>query len=145
MTVPQDPEFHKPTAVYLSVLSKQRWLITGISLLTVVAVTIWTFLQVPIYQAAATLLIDPEAPKVLNIQEVTPMGTSGWDPTYYATQYEIIKSRPVLAKAAESLNLKKRVPGLVHLGVTVEPKRNTRLLFVKYESADPVLAADVAN
>jgi succinoglycan biosynthesis transport protein ExoP len=130
---------------YLSVLGKHRWLITGIFLLTVITVAIWTFLQVPIYQATATLLIDPEPPKVLNIQEVTPMGSPAGDPDYYATQYEIVKSRPVLQRAAESLSLKRRAPGLSLSGVTVEPKRNTRLLFVRYENPDPLLAADVVN
>src|SRR5438093_4363017 len=95
----------KPLADYLKVLRKHRWLITGVFLVTVVTVAIWTFLQVPIFQAVATVLIDPEAPKVLNIQEVTPIGTAGaWDPNYYPTQYEIIKSRPVLDKAAQILN-----------------------------------------
>ena len=146
MSILRDPESRRPAMEYLAVLSKHRWLITGIFLLTVITVAIWNFLQVPIYQAAATLLIDPEPPKVLNIQEVTPMGSAGGDPDYYATQYEIVKSRPVLEKAAESLNLKQRAPGLGLVGsVIVEPKRNTRLFFVRYESPDPVLAADVAN
>ena len=127
------------------VLSKHRWLITGIFLLTVVTAAIWTFLQVPVYEATATLLLDPEPPKVLNIEEVTPMGSAGYDPSYYATQYEIIKSRPVLQRAAESLNLKQRAPGLSLSGVSVEPKRNTRLLFVRYENPDPALAADIVN
>src|SRR5262249_49430081 len=139
---------------YLWVLRKHRWLITGIFLLTVITAAIWTSLQVPIYQAAATVLIDPEPPKVLNIQEVTPMGTSSWDPSYYPTQYEIINSRPVLRKAAESLGPRLlSLPGVTAAnvdrvllgGVTVEPKRNTRLLFIRFESPDRVLAAEVAN
>ena len=38
------------------------------------------------------------------------MGTSGWDPNYYPTQYEIIKSQPVLTRTIETLNLKARSP-----------------------------------
>jgi polysaccharide biosynthesis transport protein len=154
MALTRDPERPRPAAEYLLVLRKHRWLITGVFLLTVVTMAIWTSLQVPIYQAAATVLIDPEPPKVLNIQEVAPMGTSGWDPSYYPTQYEIIKSRPVLKKAAESLGPRLRplvgattgnAAGVLLGGLTVEPKRNTRLLFIRYESVDPALAADVAN
>src|SRR5215475_11799094 len=135
-------------------LRKHRWVITGVFLVTVILVAVWTFLEVPIYSATATVLIDPEPPKVLNIQEVTPMGVSGWDPNYYPTQYEIIKSKPVLERVIESLGLKKRMPGLagarephrVLLGaLSVEPKRNTRLIQIRYDSPDPVLAADVAN
>ena len=143
-----------PLESYLGVLRKHRWLIAGVFLAVVVTVAIWTFVQVPIYEAAATVLIEPEPPRVLNIQEVSPMGTSSWDPNYYPTQYEIMKSRPVLDKAIETQNLKQRVPGLAGTSepfrvlrgmLTIEPKRNTRLIQVKVESPDPRLAADVAN
>src|SRR5262245_27006144 len=139
---------------YLRVLRKHRWLIAGVFLVTVITVGIWTFLQVPIYEAAATVLIEPEPPRVLNIQEVTPMGTTSWDPNYYPTQYEIMKSRPVLDKAIESQNLKRRVPAIgaarepsraLRSMLTIEPRRNTRLIQVKVENADPRLAADMSN
>jgi uncharacterized protein involved in exopolysaccharide biosynthesis len=152
MTVPREREPEVHLKDYLRVLRKHRWLITGIFLVTVITVAIWTFLQVPIFQASATVLIEPEAAKVLNIQEVTPMGAPGQD--YYQTQYEIIKSRPVVEKVTESLNLKQRLPEIgaardphraFLASLTVEPKRNTRLVFVKFEHPDPALAAEVAN
>src|SRR5215831_15392399 len=134
---------------YLRALRKHRWLITGIFLVTVIAVTGWTFRQVPVYRAATTILIDPEAPKFLNnIQEVTPLGASApWDPNYYPTQYEIIKSGPVLEKAIGAMNLKQRAPHLASYrvlqgSVMVEPRRNTRLVMITIEQSDPALAAD---
>jgi polysaccharide biosynthesis transport protein len=154
-STPRETEATKPLADYLQVLRKHRWLVTAVFLVTVVTVAVWTFAQVPIFQAVATVLIDPEAPKVLNIQEVTPIGAAGaWDPNYYPTQYEIIKSRPVLDKAVEMLKLKKRPtePGAAReasgarLGsFSVEPKRNTRLVMIKVEDRDPALAAESAN
>ena len=45
-------------ADYRRVLRKHRWLMTGIFLLTVLTVGIWTFTQVPIYLAAATIMIE---------------------------------------------------------------------------------------
>ena len=137
---------------YYRVLRKHRWLVAGLFLLTVLTVSVWTFVQTPIYQASATILIEPEAAKVLNIQEVTSIGAPTQE--YYRTQYEIITSRPVLQKVVETLNLKQRVPAIgaaadpaaaLASGVAVEPKRNTRLVLVKAEHADPVLAADIAN
>ena len=68
MTVPSETEPRKLVTDYLWVLRKHLWLITGIFLVTVITVAIWTFLEVPIYSASATVLIDPEPPKVLNIQ-----------------------------------------------------------------------------
>jgi polysaccharide biosynthesis transport protein len=154
MTWPSDPEQKKHATDYLWVLRKHLWLITGVFLVTVITVALWTFLEVPTYSATATVLIDPEPPKVLNIQEVAPMGTTGWDPNYYPTQYEIIKSKPVLERTIQTLDLKRRLPEVgaarephkVVLGaLAVEPKRNTRLIQVRYEHRDPAIAADVAN
>jgi uncharacterized protein involved in exopolysaccharide biosynthesis len=154
MTSPSDPEAKKLATDYLWVLRKHRWLITGVFLVTVVTVALWTFLEVPTYSATATVLIDPEPPKVLNIQEVAPMGTSGWDPNYYPTQYEIIKSKPVLERTIQTLDLKRRLPEVggarephkvVLASLAVEPKRNTRLIQVRYDHREPAIAAEVAN
>src|SRR5262245_5232435 len=146
MPVPQELGSSRSFVDYLRVLRKHRWLITGIFLVTVITVGVWTFRQIPIYQAAATILIDPEAPKILNIQEVSPVGASTpWDPAYYPTQYEIIKGSAVRDKAIRAL--KQRAPGLASLGfsLVVEPRRNTRLVMIKVEQPDPALAADIAN
>jgi polysaccharide biosynthesis transport protein len=151
MPVPHELESSRSFVDYLRVLRKHRWLITGIFLVTVITVGVWTFRQIPIYQAAATILIDPEAPKILNIQEVSPVGASTpWDPAYYPTQYEIIKGRAVRDKAIAALKLKQRAPGLASdqalgFSLVVEPRRNTRLVMVKVEHPDPTLAADIAN
>jgi uncharacterized protein involved in exopolysaccharide biosynthesis len=138
---------------YLRALAKHRWLMAGVFLVTVVTVGVWTGLQTPIFQATATVLIEPEAPRVLNIQEVTPIGpVGGWDPNYYPTQYEIIRSRPVVDKAVEALDLKRRSPaiggepaGVVAGGLSVEPKRNTRLILIRFAHPDARLTAEVAN
>ena len=149
---------HEPqprVADYRRVLRKHRWLITGIFLLTVLTVGIWTFIQVPIYQAVATILIEPEPPKVLNIQDVTPVGAmSPWDPAFYPTQYEIIKSRAVVERAVDALNLKKRAADggavtdssrVLSGSLAVDPVRNTRLVLIKVASPDPARAAAEAN
>ena len=153
--VTPESESQVRVADYRRVLRKHRWLITGLFLLTVLSVGIWTFTQVPIYQASATILIEPEAPKVLNIQDVTPIGAmSPYDPAFYPTQYEIIRSTAVVERAAEALNLKERVagggqgsatsPGITGL-LVVDPVRNTRLVLIKVTGPDPARAAAEAN
>src|SRR5262249_21601404 len=150
MTEPREliPERH--LADYLLVLRKHQWLIIGVFLVAVVTVGAWTFRQTPIYQAVTTILIDPEAPKIVNIQEVTPLGASGpWDPAFYPTQYGIINGRPVLNKTIEALKLKHwpepASDAVMRSSLVVEPRRNTRLVLIKVEQSDPVLAAEVAN
>lgn len=142
-------------ADYRRVLRKHRWLMTGIFLLTVLTVAIGTFLETPIYQAVATILIEPEPPKVLSIQDVTPVGAgSSWDPAFYPTQYELIKSRAVVARALEALNLKTAGAGTGALAdpsralsgsLAVEPMRNTRLVLIKVAGPDAERAAAEAN
>jgi uncharacterized protein involved in exopolysaccharide biosynthesis len=137
---------------YLKVLRKHWWLMTGIFIVTVVTIAIWTLNQVPIYRASALVLIEPEAPKVLNnIQEVMSIAPT-WE--YYNTQYEMIKTRPVVDRVIAMLNLKTRMPGLAAsanphralLGsIIIEPKRNTHLVSIQFEHPDPSLATEVAN
>jgi len=140
----------------LHVVRKHRWLITVVTTVIAGTVAVWTLVQVPIYQAASTVLIEPEPPKVLNIQDVTPIGAqdvTGSAPSYYMTQYEIIKSRAVLERVIVSRNLNDRVsalraaaPSWGVLGtLTVEPKRSTRLVHIKFEHPDPAFAAEIAN
>ena len=146
--VTREVESQPRVADYRRVLRKHRWLITGMFLLTVLTVAIWTFVQVPIYQAAATILIEPEPPRVLNIQDVTPVGAmSPWDPAFYPTQYEIIKSRAVVERAAAALNQRSGGDSSHTLSGTlgVDPMRNTRLVLIKVAGPDPVRAAAEAN
>ena len=137
---------------YLRVLYKRRWLAVTAFAVLVSLVTIGTLLQTPIYEGTAKVLIDREPPRVVNIQEVQPLDTTTQD--YYQTQYELIKSRPVIERAIESLGLTRRMPRLANaadpvrflLGaVQVEPRRNTRLVDIKVHDPDPQLAAEVAN
>lgn len=136
----------------MRVLHKRRWLALGTFSAVVVGTVIWTFTQTPIYEGAVKILIDREPPRVVNIQEVQPNDSSSLD--YYQTQYEIIKSRPVIARAIESQGLTRRMSRLATANdpvasllrvVKVEPKRNTRLVDIKVQDPDPQLAADVAN
>jgi len=137
---------------YYRILRKHRYLVAGLFSISVFSVAVWSFVQTPVFQASATILIEPEPPRVLNIQEVSPMGAPTQE--YYRTQYELMTSRPIVAKVIETLNLKKRIPELeraadpvrwVQVNMTVEPRRNTRLVSVKFEHPSPTLAAEITN
>jgi uncharacterized protein involved in exopolysaccharide biosynthesis len=140
---------------YLRLLRKHQWLITFVFLLVTLTGAVWTFRQTPIFQATATIMIEPEAPKIVNIQEVQPVGASSpWDPSYYATQHEVIRSQPVLDRVITQLSLKTRLPGLAEARephrvlqgwLSVEPRKGTRLVMINAEHPDPALAAEIAN
>ncbi len=146
-----EKEFHFQD--YWKIVRKHRWLALGIFVLTTLAGGLWTLSQVPIYQATAIVMIEPEPPKFIDLPNVTNIGTITGD-NYYQTQYEVIQSRAVVERVIQALNLKQRIPGLDHAtdayaalagSIRVEPKRNTRLVSISFESPEPALAAEVAN
>lgn len=152
MPLTPSPEREIHLRDYLWMLRRHQWLMLAIFAVTVVTTTIWTFLQTPVYEAAARLVIDPEAPRVINIQDVSPIGGLNLD--YYQTQYELIRSRPVMERTIDALKLDQQLSALagakdpvamLQRMVIVEPKRNTRLVSVKFDDPNPALAAEIAN
>jgi succinoglycan biosynthesis transport protein ExoP len=136
---------------YLRVVWKRRWSCAAVVLVTFVSAVVFTANQIPQFQAAATVLIEPQAPKVVSVQDVAPVVPSE---EYYATQFKLIQTRPVIERAIDRLRLKERIPALAKVkdpyraligSLTVEPIKNTQLVLVKFEHSDPVVAADVAN
>ena len=137
---------------YLTVLWRRRWLVASILALTVGSAWVFVQIQTPVYVAVATVLIEPESPKVVNIQEVTP----GTGPTqdYYATQTKLIQSREIVEGVIDRLKLKERIPevgetrdpyGAFLRLLVVQPLKNTRLVAVSFENPDRKLSAEVAN
>jgi polysaccharide biosynthesis transport protein len=145
-------EATSPLHAYLKVV-RSRWrLVLAVFVLTVASAVVFTSRQTPIYQGSATVLIDPEPPKVVNIPEVSsePAGSQ----EYYATQYKVLESRPVIDAVIQRLKLKDRMPNIggapdpylaVLHDLIIAPVKNTRLVLVKYENPDPALAMEIAN
>ena len=137
---------------YIRVIRKNSWLILACFAVIVSAVAIGTYMQEPVYRAATRALISPEAPRVVNIQEVTPSG--GDSVEFFQTQVQIIRSRPVVQRVLDSLGLLGRKSELARSAdpaeaflknVSVEPVRNTRLVEIQVDDPDPKLAAEIAN
>jgi polysaccharide biosynthesis transport protein len=152
-TQPESPETLSPLHAYVKVL-RARWrMVLAVLILTVASGVFFAAQQTRVYQAAATLGIEPEPPRVVNIPDVAT-DTSGSSQEYYATQYRLLQSRPVVDGVIQQLKLKERLPDLratrdpyrvMLKSLTIEPVKNTRLVLVKFEDPDPVLATEVAN
>lgn len=140
-----------PLRQYLRVIQKRWGIIAGCLVLVVGVVGVRTYIEQPIYRASARVIIERET-QIVNFQQ-TP--SYGWDSNeFFNSQVQIIRSRPVLQRVIDSLNLKERKPeyasvqdatDLLQAAVTVEPLRNTRLAQVGVEDPDPKLAAEMAN
>src|SRR5574340_1586246 len=90
---------------YLRIIMKHRWTILTVFTVVFVSVLIFTFTATPIYRATARVIIEKDDPKVVSIQEVMTVDSSGLD--YYQTQYKIIESRGVAREVIKRLNLDK--------------------------------------
>lgn len=88
---------------YLRVVRKHRWTILTVFTVLFVSVLIFTYTATPIYRATARVIIEKDDPKVVSIQEVMSVDSSGLD--YYQTQYKIIESRGVAREVIRRLKL----------------------------------------
>jgi uncharacterized protein involved in exopolysaccharide biosynthesis len=73
---PQEPA--NRLTVYLAILWGRRWLVVLSVVQTIASAWVFTLIQTPLYRSTATILIEPEAPKFVDIQEVTPDTKNLW-------------------------------------------------------------------
>src|SRR5215470_7561759 len=156
------------TRSYWRIVRKRKWLIAAIVSLATGLALAWTLSKKRYYQAVATVVIEPQAPKVLpNSTDVVELGTSGYlgDKEYLTTQVRIIKSRslarevvrehPELLADAHMLagakpgaskdDLVEHVTDYVLLGTRVLPVRDSRIFGIGFMDTDPQRAAMLAN
>jgi polysaccharide biosynthesis transport protein len=150
---------------YWHVVNKRKWLILG-SVIVITAVALgWTWRKPRIYQATATVILDPQAPKVLGGQmaEVVQLGTGAFwaNADYYNTQYKIIRSRSIAEHVVRKYELHKdprlgfanlpeeaaiaAATSVVIGSVRVLPVRESRIIGIGFRSTNPQLAADLSN
>jgi len=164
-----EPEDSIDIRDYVRVLVKRRRLIIAIFSVIFLLGLLVTFTATPIYEATASLIIEKETGNMLTLQDF--MYSNPFSEEYYQTQFKILESRVLARKVIQQLGLEKNekffhmpetkaatpntaeqkrptVDDLVGLflgGLQIEPLRNTRIVFVKYQSPDPALATEIAN
>lgn len=155
------------------ILFRQRWLVLLIVLASLVGGVVWTMMATPMYEAQTTVRVDPTGKNVVEGQDVMPEVYGHRINAYLATQVEIIKSRSLANVVAADRNLggrtdflgseveQSRPPGRTDaqwaedkLGiassklaaqVNAEPPVDSQIITITYRSADPVIAAEMAN
>src|SRR5439155_760616 len=83
---------------HLRVLYKRRWTAVTTFVLVVLAMMLRTLNGIPVYEARVQLLIDVEAPKVLNFKDVFDQGHSPYDYEFTETQQKLLTSRSLARK-----------------------------------------------
>jgi polysaccharide biosynthesis transport protein len=146
-----------PLSHYLWILNRHRWRILSFVLGCVAATLIVSSRLTPIYESTATVDIDRQVPTSIIGQDSLRAPLNDSD-QFIATQVKLIQSDSVLRPVAQRYHLLSLEKGASRTAtdaeenapVTLKKLRvarppNTYLLLISYRSADPRLAADVAN
>ncbi|MCK6546327.1 polysaccharide biosynthesis tyrosine autokinase [Myxococcota bacterium] len=150
----------------LRALHRRWWLVLACVVAMSTALYLASVRQPKVYRGTATIIIDPDLPKILGDSVDDFSGERAMaEASFYFTQYDIIKSRAVVRKAIEQLQLTEDRELLEAYGITaapgeprmkaledvfsrnldVAPERQSRLVKVSFEDFDADRAARIAN
>jgi polysaccharide biosynthesis transport protein len=150
-----------PLSHYLWILRRHVWKIVAFVAICLLATFVVSARLQPIFEATATVDVDRQAPSEIVGEDSTRAVAPNDADQFLATQIKLIQSDAVLRPVAEQYHLldlegqtnstssarEQLLPAapisLKRMKVTRPP--NTYLLLISYRSADPHLAADVAN
>ncbi len=157
---------------YWRVIVRRRWLVIPFFVATIVVAGLVTLRQTRIYEAVCTIIIELSAPRVLDptqVQEVVDTGPGAYvfGREYYETQYKVLMSRTVAQRVADRLQLATNLKflgvdalteagreqqrrradpvSLVQKGLKIDPVKDSRVVRIRFEHADPDTAALLAN
>lgn len=107
-----DPDFFGAPEVagpdlrdYFRVIRRHAKLIVSMFLAAMLVTALVVMVVTPHYTAMSTILVEPNAPHVLNINELQAEGPGTDEHDYYKTQEEILKSRDLAAQVIRDLGL----------------------------------------
>ena len=158
VTGPANPGTFNIAAIF-HILWSWRWLVLGLAAAGIAAGVIMTLLTTPLYRAAVKLELNP--PVVEVVENDRSLQRASNDQAFLQTQYGLLQSRALAERVVQELNLasdpnltnpqasredrQRSAASILAGGVTVEPQQGSRLVNVEFVSADPSLAARVAN
>lgn len=145
-----DNELEFDISYYLELILRRRWVALSVFVSVVIVVALVTFNTRPVFQSQALLVIEKERGNNV-IYQGGPTVERGND-DYYQTQYKLLKSEALLKTVYQRLNLE-NIPEFAGVygyrklikPVVIAPVPRSRLVYIKVDSFDPVLAANIAN
>lgn len=135
---------------YLDLFLRRRWVVLSVFISVVIVTALITFNARPVFEAQSLLVIEKERGNNMIYQSGPTVERGNED--YYQTQYKLLKSEAVLKTVYSRLNLDK-VPEFAGVygyrklmkPVIVTPVPRSRLVYVKANAYEPLLAANIAN
>lgn len=141
---------------------RARWkLALGILLLVVVGTVVGSFIYPKKYQATTTVILDAKPDPVSAQQAMSTMSSM----TFLSTQIDVIESQAVARRVVKNMHLADEqsfreewsketkgqgnfevwVADLMAKGLKVKPSRESNVIEISYEAANPAFAAAMAN
>jgi capsular exopolysaccharide synthesis family protein len=170
---PHTPEFAKAQdnldlRGFWKTLVRQKGTILTILGIVLLLTLVFTLLSSPLYRATATLQVERESTKVIDVEFLNP-GDIRDTRDFYQTQFELIRSQGLISRVVDELKLGNDIIRQSLLGkiksalipsenneqtalvraisdnLYIEPIKNSRLVYVHFEGSSPEKAAAVAN
>ncbi len=88
---------------YLAALRKYVWLLAALIVLSIAGAVIYTTTQTPIYQATASVQVEPKLPDVLGTGDL--LNVAGANAEYYKQQKQVLSSFTLIQKTVEQSDL----------------------------------------
>jgi len=162
------------TAWLRGAIFRQRWLICAALVIALLGGLVATLLATPVYEAKSSVRVAPFGNFIISGQEATaPVKSTAEVRAFMRTQEKVVESRKVAAVAVEGLSEASRdallgadinetrppdrsdedwaqdkirmATSVLAANVEATVPQNELLVEIKYQSTDPVLAAQVAN
>ena len=145
-----DKELEFDLTYYLDLLLRRRWIVLSVWVSVIIVTALVTFNTRPVYQAQAMLVIEKERGNNVIYQGVGTVERGNDD--YYQTQYKLLKSEATLKTVHKRLNLGKSPEFADPYGyrklikpVVIAPVPRSRLVYIKVDAYERLLAAQIAN
>ena len=154
-------------------LYRQRWLLAGVVVASLIVGLIVTLLATPMYEARATVKVEPYGQYIVEGQDIEGGIASNQVFDFLQTQIAVIQSRNLATTVVENLNLGERdailgadfdesrppnmsdeqwaktrkdaAAGQLQSSVTAAIPDDNWIISIGYRSSDPALAAELAN
>jgi succinoglycan biosynthesis transport protein ExoP len=150
---------------YLRIIYKRRYTAFTFFIIVFIVVLIGTLSTIPVYRASTKVLLEKVEPTNLSMMYPYYMP---YDPEFYETQYQLIKSTSVAQKVVKMLSLEttyesyfkdakkgfsnndlasktNMLADIISGGITVSPIKNSKIVNISYMSTNPEFATLVAN
>lgn len=146
----EEKELEFDLTYYWDLLMRRRWVALSAWLAVIIITALVTFNMRPVFQSQALLVIEKERGNNVVYQGGPSVERSNED--YYQTQYKLLKSEALLKTVHNRLNLAKHEEFKDPYGyrklikpVTIAPVPRSRLVYIKVDSYDRLLASRIAN